>query len=779
MAWVALVFATSAAAVTPLPTTRQDFTLPGTQPLTITTPISTPDTCSPCHSGFGEPAVEPFQNWKGSMMAQSGRDPLMLAALAVANQDAPHAGETCLRCHLPKGWLEGRSAPEDGSAMTADDRQGVQCGVCHRLVDPVADPMNPAEDAAILAALAGPVPGFGNAMFVVDPLDRLRGPFDVVADNGSDPHAPDRSTLVSRFHREAALCGTCHNLRNPAFTKNPATGAWEPNPMDAPTSDPMAGFPEQSTFDEWAASAYATAPIPTTQLGGNATAVSTCQDCHMPRVTGHDAKLAVRRTDIPRHVFAGANAFVPALLPSHPAFGPEVDPLALADGRARAVEMLRKAATVTGTFDGATLTVRVTNETGHKLPTGYPEGRRMWLHVRAFDARRRVVFESGRYVFGTATLAGADPGTAPDAQLHVWETQMGVSPDVAALAAIAPGRTFHLVLNNVRLKDNRIPPRGFTNAAFAAFDAEPVGAAYADGQHWDDVVYPVGSQATAAEVTLYYQTASRPYVEFLRDENTTTSAGGILHDLYEQVDRSTPVAMATLLVERTARNVRRCRAQVASLQRRYGATHRRAWEACFAREVGSGVCDPATRDARLAGAASALREKLGGAADTACAGASLTPASLGQRAYCPAPCGDVSLFDVDGLASCAICIAGALNDAALGAAYGAAPPALPPNVPAGAAACQKRVERAALGLADGWSDAITACARRDPSKRDACDDDPRVRRAKARAAAMVRPCAGKAGLRGCATAGDAAAVAACLEHAIGPVAHGYAEVAAP
>ena len=26
----------------------------------------------------------------------------------------------------------------------------------------------------------------------------------------------------------------------------------------------------------------------------------------------------------------------------------------------------------------------------------------MWLHVRAFDAGRNVVFESGRYVFETA-----------------------------------------------------------------------------------------------------------------------------------------------------------------------------------------------------------------------------------------------------------------------------------------------------------------------------------------------------------------------------------------
>ena len=57
-------------------------------------------------------------------------------------------------------------------------------------------------------------------MMVVDPLDRLRGPFDVVADLGSDPHAPDAETLVSPFHRSSELCGTCHNVRNPVFTRN-------------------------------------------------------------------------------------------------------------------------------------------------------------------------------------------------------------------------------------------------------------------------------------------------------------------------------------------------------------------------------------------------------------------------------------------------------------------------------------------------------------------------------------------------------------------------------
>jgi hypothetical protein len=52
--------------------------------------IRTAVDCDTCHS---EPI---FDRWRGSMMSQSGRDPLMWAALHVANIDAPNAGEFCL-----------------------------------------------------------------------------------------------------------------------------------------------------------------------------------------------------------------------------------------------------------------------------------------------------------------------------------------------------------------------------------------------------------------------------------------------------------------------------------------------------------------------------------------------------------------------------------------------------------------------------------------------------------------------------------------------------------
>jgi hypothetical protein len=784
---VALLGATMAGATTPLPTTREDFRLPGTQPLSLTDPITLPSDCTPCHAGYGQPGVEPFRNWQTSMMAHSGRDPLMWAALAIANQDAPHSGETCLRCHLPKGWLEGRSAPEDGSAMTADDRQGVQCGVCHRLVDPVAAPENPAADAAILAALTAPVPAFGGAMMVIDPIDRRRGPFDVVADLGSDPHGAG-VTLVSPFHASSDLCGTCHNLRNPAFVKNTMTGEFEPSADDTPTSDPTAGFPEQSTFDEWAASEYATTGVYAPEFGGSGGIASTCQSCHMRPVPGKDASTGLARPDVPLHDFAGANTFIPSILQYHPAFGAEVDPAHLAQGVANATAMLRKAATVTSTLAGGDLTVRVTNETGHKLPTGYPEGRRMWLHVRAFDAQRNVVFESGRYLFGTATLGGY--GAAPmdpdyDPYLHVWEVEQGISPALAPVVGLPAGRSFHLALNNVVLADNRIPPRGFTNAAFEAIDAAPVGAAYADGQYWDEVLYPVGPSAVAAEVILYYQTASREYVEFLHDENTTTAAGNILYTLWDQHNESVPVEMSRTYLETNTAIVAQCRRSVAKLEAKYLKRYYKEWARCYATRVQGLTCDTASRDARIAAEATRLQERLGGLRDTVCAGRNLTPASLGHGTSCPVPCASIGLFDMTDLAACSICLAEALGDEALDAAYGRTPPVLPPIAPPAALACQRSLDKAADILARGWSGALARCEHGNATGHNvpplACASDPNglIARAQTKSRGQVDRCASFAGLPGCATAGTAGAVAACIETAVGGVVEPYTEVAYP
>lgn len=112
-----------------LTTTAQDFIFPGTQPGSLSAEITPSADCDICHSS------PIYDRWRGSMMGQAGRDPLMWAALHIANIDAPESGEYCLRCHTPKGWLEGRSHPAIGSALQPGDlMNGVACAVCHRSV---------------------------------------------------------------------------------------------------------------------------------------------------------------------------------------------------------------------------------------------------------------------------------------------------------------------------------------------------------------------------------------------------------------------------------------------------------------------------------------------------------------------------------------------------------------------------------------------------------------------------------------------------------------------
>ena len=65
-------------------------------------------------------------------MAQSARDFIFWPAMTVAAQDAiwavgnPNATDICLRCHMPGGWLGGRSDPTNGSLMTGIDFDGIR-----------------------------------------------------------------------------------------------------------------------------------------------------------------------------------------------------------------------------------------------------------------------------------------------------------------------------------------------------------------------------------------------------------------------------------------------------------------------------------------------------------------------------------------------------------------------------------------------------------------------------------------------------------------------------
>jgi hypothetical protein len=515
-----------------VPTTLRDMDLSGTQPLEGAI-LADPDAnCAGCHGNY-DAANEPWSTWRGSMMGQAARDPLFLACLAVAEQDAPSVGDLCIRCHSPGVWQEGRSTDTSGGQLTSRDRHGVQCDFCHRMVDFDYEPgESPAADVDVLTEIS-PLPlQYGNGQFINDPGSAKRGPFADVTEEG-------HLIIDSPFHRSADLCGTCHDVSNPVYEKS-GPNTYVPGNFDEEHADQDLRnmFPIERTYSEWRNSDYAESGVYAPEFAGNKPGgiVSTCQDCHMPDVSAHGANVpsAPLRDDLPLHDLTGGNTFVLDILPDF--YPGEVDVAQLQAAKLRATSMLQRAATLGLAFDAPGLTVRVTNETGHKLISGYPEGRRMWLNVQGFDTSGTKVFESGAYDDATAVLT--------EEHAKVYEIKPGLSEALAAQLGLPAGPSFHFVLNDTITFDNRIPPRGFTNAAFEEIQSAPVGYSYADGQYWDDTTYSLPETAVSVTVRLYYQTLSKEYVEFLRDENVTNSAGQDLYDAWVAHGRSKPVLMA-------------------------------------------------------------------------------------------------------------------------------------------------------------------------------------------------------------------------------------------
>lgn len=480
--------------------------LPGTQPGNVDD-MQDFRICASCHSG----PVTIGKDWYGSMMAHSARDPLFYAAMAVANKYENSSGEWCMRCHAPGGWLAGRSNVPTGDDLRGTDLDGVQCDYCHRSIDPLSPD-----------SLAAPspldVPGYGNAMHIFQKTHYpKRGPYT----DALNAHA----VKGEPFQRGSDLCGVCHDISNPFQTDD----------QDRLIKSPHEYGPIERTYSEWLMSDF-----PAMGESGS------CLSCHMSIVPGYGSSVSGSpyRNDLRQHDLTGANTFVPAILSE---FWEGLDTAALNAGIERARQTLRRAADVRvhavrreGRVEASVI---VENLTGHKLPTGYPEGRRMWLEVIGTNADSHKVFHSGLYLRETGELR-VDP------QLKVYEVRRGLTERTASRFSLQPGPSNHFILTDTVLSDNRIPPRGFTNTKFRERNAAPVAYTYEDGQHYDVTKYSLPLDVNRVTVALYYQTASREYIEFLRDENAENIAdtkqwGQRLYSAWERNGKSSPELIAS------------------------------------------------------------------------------------------------------------------------------------------------------------------------------------------------------------------------------------------
>ncbi len=333
--------------------------------------------------------TEIYAQWKGSMHSNAWNDPIYRALMRLASKATNGLTDNlCIGCHTPVGLVTGEASPT-GERMGELSKSGVYCEFCHN----------------ISAAT-----GIGNAAFVLTPRKYSRplkfGPF-------KDAASPYHDTAYSELHTTSALCGTCHNVTHP-----------------------LNRMPIERTYDEWKDSPYAGEGIG-------------CQECHMtpgPGYTKNPGQAAVgskKREHIFTHYFVGGNALVPSMLGSekHAELARE-----MLQGAAKmellSVENLRPGGL-------ATVRIRVHNSgAGHKLPTGFPEGREMWVDFRILDDAGKEIYRLGR-IGGDGYL---EKGTQSfrvalgDAEGNVVDLEVWKATRV--------------------LYDTRILPRGYSDARF-------------------------------------------------------------------------------------------------------------------------------------------------------------------------------------------------------------------------------------------------------------------------------------------------------------------------
>lgn len=520
-------------------------------------------TCEECHRAslkYASPAVlrdsdsiypdpnsgdiSPNSGWQHSVMAHGLSDPYFRANLDHEVHRFPHiAGDienTCLTCHSPMAHTY---AHQTGVSLTYDAtcsdlgcyrlesamndplaRESISCTLCHQITD--------------TTVTATPTPNSGNFSIQNTTSPEIFGPYTAPLITPMKNRTGYTPTYGSHV-QDSAICGVCHELFTPT--------------MDRETNVPNGRFfPEQTPYSEWILS----------QFGPDGATPKSCQDCHMPEVSeNYLTRLAVKpngttntswpeRPNYNQHVFVGGNTW---LLESLERFSVNLglthvtQPGGFSEKAAITRDFLTRSASLDVLLldysdDTLNLDITITNQSGHKLPTGYPS-RRVWLALEVFDDNGERLFANGipdklgklsvdadltREECVQETLSTSSntcylnhSNVITDAQtVPIYEMVMGDTL----------GHITHTLLHaDTRLKDNRIPAAGFpiTGTSENLAHLMPVGTendpdfhALASGT--DTVHYRLQNIPGAFEVkaTLYYQSIRPDFVSAMHGDST-------------------------------------------------------------------------------------------------------------------------------------------------------------------------------------------------------------------------------------------------------------------
>ncbi len=455
--------------------------------------------CLMCHNSQvnaqGE-SVSIIADWRSTMMANAARDPFWRAKVSHESLVNPAHAEVledvCTRCHAPLGNLNahhiGQSlysiAEMKNDSLALD---GVSCTLCHQIKQESLGNFS------------------GEMQIGTD--KKIWGPYENSFANPMVNHTGYTPEYGQQIF-ESGLCASCHTLIT--------------NTVDLNGTPTGTEFVEQAVYQEWLNSSFSDNDI-------------SCQSCHVPRI--NDAVVISNmppwlegRSPFGQHHLAGANVFMLKILKENiNELGVTATDVQLDSTIARANRMLqKKSLEVTlyehsRTEDTLFIDLALQNLSGHKFPTAYPS-RRAFVELVVTTASNDTVFHSGK-MNSDYSLIGEDDEYELHHNVINEESQVQIYELVMGNVNYEP--TTILEQAFIQLKDNRLPPLGFTTYHQSYDTVEIVGEALIDqdfnklnqveGSGKDIVHYHIPiigiNEALTVKTIIHYQTVTEKWLE--------------------------------------------------------------------------------------------------------------------------------------------------------------------------------------------------------------------------------------------------------------------------
>lgn len=404
--------------------------------------------CSGCHgydpSGFAlvdgaGNDVNIYDDWSTSMMALSAIDPFWRAKVSheitINPSNADEAQTLCTGCHAPTGHYtaiyKGLTHYTISDIENTNDSlgiDGVSCSGCHAI-----------GPSGLGALFNGNIPYDTNDVIYGPYPNPVLGPMQLY--EGLTPTHGEHTS-------EGKFCSPCHTLIT--------------NTVDLSGIPTGTTFVEQATFQEWVNSIYPSQD-------------TTCQSCHMPKIEDPvviavgDINLAPR-VPFSQHYFAGANSFMVQLMKSNKAALGINHPDSSFNATLAQIDHQLKDLTVSMQIlpnlhtdqDTLYLDLSVQNKAGHKFPSGYPS-RRAFVQVVVVSAANDTIFASG--LFNTDGELKY-PGLPWQPHYTFLNNEVNTQIYEMVMGDVNGDKTTLLERAFVHLKDNRLPPRGFSSTHY-------------------------------------------------------------------------------------------------------------------------------------------------------------------------------------------------------------------------------------------------------------------------------------------------------------------------